>query len=73
MIVFDTKHYRIEKCNNTPKPYALDRKEQYQGHVCLVNVGWFYCQAHASTAMAKDVLANLKEESDEKETQNDSR
>lgn len=56
MVLFDSRHYRIERFVGTPKPVALDRKEQCDGYVCLVNVGWFHCKEHATTAMARDFL-----------------
>lgn len=51
MILFDNPRYRIERIRGTPKPVALDHKEQSNGRVCLVNLGWFDCYEHALRAM----------------------
>ena len=60
MVLLDTYGYRLEHCGNTPKPYALDRKERGKdGRVCLVNVGWFDFYHLATAAMCRDVLARV--------------
>lgn len=59
MLHHNSRGYQIEECRNTPKRFALDRKEPMpNGHVCLNNIGWYDCLAHALTAMANDIAAH---------------
>jgi hypothetical protein len=62
MIVYKSHLYQIERCDNTPIRFALDHRETMpDGHVCLNNLGWFACMAHATSAMNRHFLSTQQE------------
>jgi len=61
MICHDSRDYRIEEHRriNPNIPFALDRKEYTEGHVCLVNLGWFPTLAAAHEAKCEDLFTRM--------------
>lgn len=57
MIIIETVRYRIEEHTNTPKRFALDRKDvKPDGYSLITNIGWYDYYNEALQAYMAEIV-----------------